>query len=299
MALFRARIPEPFFLRRSSAICTGNIIAPSSPPTDQNKKPLHLLFQEAVGFRAKPETDIETETQSNEVKKKLWELEREIRHLKEAEPKNNTKVAQPKKTKSLYGLFTGKEIAEKVETERKKLEGPLNLKELSPDMKMFVNHLYNEGYFTKANFFRNSHIDFSCFNDSYGRDFIKFAVEMFAKDHQEIAKWLSGSDLKKVALFGCPSLAKKNVFSAKRLRKYLEIQEDIVCNKCVLRHSCKFVNQSVWNSDYKTLNLVVLMRVITLYALELAHPDLPVPDEIKGSVRRLLKEILKLSQTTS
>ncbi|XP_048235566.1 uncharacterized protein LOC8275917 isoform X2 [Ricinus communis] len=269
MALFRARIPEPFFLRRSSAICTGNIIAPSSPPTDQNKKPLHLLFQEAVGFRAKPETDIETETQSNEVKKKLWELEREIRHLKEAEPKNNTKVAQPKKTKSLYGLFTGKEIAEKVETERKKLEGPLNLKELSPDMKI------------------------------YGRDFIKFAVEMFAKDHQEIAKWLSGSDLKKVALFGCPSLAKKNVFSAKRLRKYLEIQEDIVCNKCVLRHSCKFVNQSVWNSDYKTLNLVVLMRVITLYALELAHPDLPVPDEIKGSVRRLLKEILKLSQTTS
>lgn len=41
-------------------------------------------------------------------------------------------------------------------------------------------------------------------------------------------RWLSGSDLKKVALFGCPSIAKKTVFSAKRLRTYFRIQEDNV-----------------------------------------------------------------------
>jgi len=43
-----------------------------------------------------------------------------------------------------------------------------------------------------------------------------------------IHRWLSASDLKKVALFGCPSLTKKNVFAAKRLRKFFEIQENTV-----------------------------------------------------------------------
>jgi hypothetical protein len=43
-----------------------------------------------------------------------------------------------------------------------------------------------------------------------------------------IHRWLSGSDLKKIALFGCPSLEKKNVFAAKRLRKFFEIQENTV-----------------------------------------------------------------------
>ena len=43
----------------------------------------------------------------------------------------------------------------------------------------------------------------------------------------------------------------------------------------------------------------VLMRVITLYGLELVPPELAVPDEIKHCVSRLLKEVLKLSQTIS
>lgn len=70
-----------------------------------------------------------------------------------------------------------------------------------------------------------------------------------------------------------------------------------VCNKCVLKHSCNFVNQSVWRGDIKTLNLAAVMRVITLYALEAVHAELSVPNEIKASVNRLLTEILKLSQT--
>lgn len=41
-------------------------------------------------------------------------------------------------------------------------------------------------------------------------------------------RWLSGSDLKKVALFGCPSLTKKTVFSAKTLRVFFKIQENTV-----------------------------------------------------------------------
>uniref|UniRef100_M1BX02 Uncharacterized protein n=1 Tax=Solanum tuberosum TaxID=4113 RepID=M1BX02_SOLTU len=112
-------------------------------------------------------------------------------------------------------------------------------------------------------------------------------------------RWLSGSDLKKVALFGCPSIAKKNVLSAKRLRTYFRIQEDNVCSKCALKVSCKFVNQNLRKGDMTNLHLAGVMRVITLYALESVPPQLVIPDEIKASVSRLLMDILRLSQTVS
>ena len=47
------------------------------------------------------------------------------------------------------------------------------------------------------------------------------------------------------------------------------------------------------------LHLAVVMRVITLYALESVPPQLVIPDEIKASVSRLLMDILRLSQTVS
>lgn len=47
------------------------------------------------------------------------------------------------------------------------------------------------------------------------------------------------------------------------------------------------------------LDLAIVMRVITLYALESVPPQLVIPDEIKASVSRLLMDILRLSQTVS
>ncbi|XP_050215791.1 uncharacterized protein LOC126666917 [Mercurialis annua] len=290
MSLFRALTLK----HRSTAIYIRTLSSSSSPQSHLKKKSLHHLFREAVGPSPKTGTNPEeSETQSHEIKMKLWELEEEIRQLREAD---DSKVTEPKKMKSLYGLFTGADVQQ---IERSKQEGPMIFKELSADMKMFVTHLYSEGYFKDANFIGRGHLDFCCFNDSYGRDFIKFAAEKFGKEHQQIAKWLSGSDLKKVALFGCPSLSRKDVFSAKRLRQYFQIPEDDVCNKCVLKHSCKFVNRSVWGASDKNLDLAAVMRIITLYALEPTHPELSVPDDIKASVMRLLNETLKLSQTTS
>jgi hypothetical protein len=65
---------------------------------------------------------------------------------------------------------------------------PKVFKVLSPDMEMFITHLYKEGYFNNASFLKDVSLDFSFFHDSYGRDFIKYAAEKFGKDHQEIAK---------------------------------------------------------------------------------------------------------------
>ncbi|KAL5738301.1 hypothetical protein ACOSP7_031062 [Xanthoceras sorbifolium] len=275
----------------------------------ETKKSLHTLFQEAVGLREKTETDDESESENNELKKGLRELEKEVRHLK-ANSNNQenvneiAKAKEPKKEKSwgLYNLFLDKnKVKYEAKLARREEEEPRVFKDLSPDMMLLLSHLYRKGYLKKANFVPDDEkkLVSSCFDDSYSRNFIKFAAERFGKDNQEIAKWLSGSDLKKVALFGCPSLTKKNIFAAKQLRNFFEIQEDTVCGKCALRHSCKFVNQSVWKGGNKNLRLADVMRVITLYALESVHPELQVPDDVKASVSQLLKEVINLSQTTS
>ncbi|XP_059662748.1 uncharacterized protein LOC132308630 [Cornus florida] len=292
----------------------------------KTKKPLNVFFKEAVGLsqnieKSEGESDIET----GELKKKLRKLEEEVRKLnadkkegevlKKKQPKKDDGFSQneskPKKDdgfsqneskpKGLYSLFTNKAAnSEKsVDKESSKVDEPMVFKELSTDMVLFATHLYKEGYFNNANFLPRDKFDDTCFQNNFGRDYLKFATEKFGKDNQEIAKWLSGSDLKKVALFGCPSLSRKNVFSAKRLRTFFRIPENTVCSRCALKQSCKFPNQSVWKGDTKQLNLAVVMRVIVLYALEAVPQQLVVPDEIKASVSRLLKEVVNLSQTIS
>ncbi|KAF9666617.1 hypothetical protein SADUNF_Sadunf16G0247400 [Salix dunnii] len=313
---------DPSVIIHRTLISCSNKLESESQNDDQHGKSLHLSFQEAVGLCEKTgTTNLVTHEKTNGFEIKLLELEREARDLKEPESKKGreekvknvtSRATEEKPSKNLYSVFLG-QSENKVEMKGRE-ERPMVLKEerkmklgredrprvfkgLSPDMEMFITHLYKEGYFSNASFLKDGSLDFGFFNDSYGRDFIKYAAEKFGKDHQEIAKWLSGSDLKRVALFGCPTLMRKSVFSAKRLRNFFEIQEAIVCNQCVLKHSCNFVNQSVWRGDTKTLNLAVVMRVITSYALEAVHPELSVPNEIKASVNRLLTEILNLSQT--
>ncbi|KAK3159798.1 hypothetical protein QOZ80_1BG0051230 [Eleusine coracana subsp. coracana] len=124
-------------------------------------------------------------------------------------------------------------------------------------------------------------------------DVVKAAAERFGNDHQVVAKWLSGSDLKKVALFGCPSVERRTVFASKRLRAFFNIQEDKVCSSCKLRSSCKFVNQEV--PRHNKVILSDTMRIVTLFVLDACPVELQVTDELKASVRKLLKDTLNLS----
>ncbi|XP_028054179.1 uncharacterized protein LOC114258421 [Camellia sinensis] len=193
------------------------------------------------------------------VVKRLRKLEEEVRRLKEnSSEKVRVEKLKKKKiendessSKSLYALFANKggdsEKSRIVESLR--MEDQMVYKELSLELALFVKHLYKEGYFVNANFLPNNKFDITCFVNSYGRDFIRYAVEKFGKDNQEI-----------------------------------------VCSKCALKSSCKFVNQSVWKGNNNNLNLAVVMRVILLYAMESVPPQLVAPDEIKASVSVLLKE---------
>ncbi|RID49354.1 hypothetical protein BRARA_H00159, partial [Brassica rapa] len=260
--------------------------------TEPYKKLLSVVFEEAVGLRPKPETsETQEEEEGNELKRKLFELEKKLTELKNTEPvikKKLKKVVgtvpelQTEKSRNLYTLFKANE--EKREEEHDVVRV---YKELPLEMVSFVKLLHKKGYLNKANFISGEKLE----------TFVKFAAERFGKDYQEIAKWLSGSDLKNIVLFGCPSLEKRAIFAAKTLRKFFDIHENNVCEKCVLKDKCKFPNQSVWDGKSQNLHLSVVMKVITLYPLDLTHPKLQVPQEVQDSVSRLLTEIQNLSRT--
>ncbi|XP_010479909.1 PREDICTED: uncharacterized protein LOC104758695 [Camelina sativa] len=290
--------------------CVSPLIVSRTLTSEAHKKPLSVFFEEAVGLRPKSETsEIEEEEEGNELKRKLLELERKLIELKKTEPVRQKKQKEKKVVTSeetekrhdnLYKLFKGDE-EEKKEVKKKRSQEQEDVirvyKELPIEMVSFVRLLHKEGYLNKANFITGEKLNMGNLDEEYSRTFVKFAAERFGKDYQEIAKWLSGSDLKKIVLFGCPSVEKRAVFAAKTLRNFFDIHENNVCNKCVLKEKCKFPNQSVWDGKTKHLHLSVVMKVITLYPLDLTHPKLQVPQEVQDSVARLLTEIQNLSRT--
>lgn len=94
--------------------------------------------------------------------------------------------------KGLYSVFTSR-IGSRDKALVQTREKEMVYKEISPDMKLFVSHLYKEGYLNDANFLSmensdNDGLDFSRFENSFGFGFIKFAAQNYGKDNQEIAK---------------------------------------------------------------------------------------------------------------
>ncbi|XP_047058310.1 uncharacterized protein LOC124664940 [Lolium rigidum] len=124
-------------------------------------------------------------------------------------------------------------------------------------------------------------------------DVVKTAAERFGNDHQVVAKWLSGSDLKTVALFGCPSVERRTVFASKRSRAFFNIPEDKTCSSCKLRSSCQFANQEV--PRYDKVILSDTMRILALFVLDACSQPLQVTAEVKASVCKLLKDTINLS----
>ncbi|KAF3774662.1 hypothetical protein EJ110_NYTH52624 [Nymphaea thermarum] len=166
--------------------------------------------------------------------------------------------------------------------------------DFSPELISFVERLIEEGNMQKANFLKDGKLKVNSLCSSYARNFVRSIAEQFAREHQEVAKWLSGSELKKVASVGCPQIDRKTAFSAKRLRSFFEIQENNVCEACQLKELCSFKNIGVQTEE--NLNLVNVLRVLTIYALNSAHPKLVVSQETKESVSKLVKEVVDLSK---
>ncbi|KAL5997757.1 hypothetical protein ACLOJK_008687 [Asimina triloba] len=234
-----------------------------------------------------------------ELKEKLRILEREMRALKPnaAEKDRGAEEFQPK-LEGLYSLFKEPPRPEKKTPPRRKKKwwsertesrpSGKALRELSPEFLSFLDRLHEEGYLKEANFMKGRELNLDGCSNYYFHGFVKSAAERFGHSHQEIAKYLSGSHLKEVALFGCPTIEKKTVFAAKELRSFFSIEEDIVCRACKLKSSCSFVNQRVQKKG--NVQLMGTLRVLTSYTLEAESRPLVISDDMKLSINKLLKE---------
>eukprot|EP01018_Ginkgo_biloba_P015231 Gb_38905 [translate_table: standard] len=165
-----------------------------------------------------------------------------------------------------------------------------------PEWILFLEHLNQEGYLSKA---RNQKglIDLKNLPKAKDQGFIKSAAAEFAKDHAHISKLLSGSDLKKVALFGCPSVENKGVFAGKRLRSFFSIEEEIACLPCTMKDTCGAPFAKV--PKVKNFELPDVVRLLCIYGLNAKTSLLTIPDDVKLSVLNLLKELVDYSSRSA
>lgn len=170
----------------------------------KRKKPLDLFFKEAVGLIEKTEESEVSEEDSDddakskgigEVKRKLWNLERKMRNLKsiakaKATDKKDGIGTVEAKPNSLYSLFAkSSPSANKSGAELVQMElGVCASKDLSQEMVSFMDRLFKEGYLVDGNFMKGGKLYLNCLSSSFSQDYLKFAAERFAEDHEEIAK---------------------------------------------------------------------------------------------------------------
>lgn len=112
---------------------------------------------------------------------------------------------------------------------KKKAEGDLgSLEHLWPEWVQFVEHLNERGYLSKAVDFEDGPVYLQGHTTAELYRFIRLAAISFAKDNAGMSELLSRSDLRKVALFYCPSLETGVIAALRRLRSFISSEEDIV-----------------------------------------------------------------------
>ncbi|KAF8398984.1 hypothetical protein HHK36_014849 [Tetracentron sinense] len=129
----------------------------------------------------------------------------------------------------------------------------------------------------------------------------------FARDRFDIFKpgkqkrSLSRTDIQTVVERGCPSLFRKAVNSAKRLRAFVRLDEGDVCSACNLRGSCDRAYVILKESE-EAARTVDIVRMLLIYALDplvLSGGEKPHGREhIETSARKLLSELIELSDTS-
>ncbi|KAF5176988.1 Zinc finger protein var3 protein [Thalictrum thalictroides] len=122
----------------------------------------------------------------------------------------------------------------------------------------------------------------------------------FARERFDIFKLLSREHIKDVVEYGCPSLFRKAVNSAKRLRATLKLDEGDVCCACNLRGSCDRAYEIMKDSEpsARTVDIVRMLLIYALDPLVLSGGERPQGREhVEAAARKLLSELSELSET--
>ncbi|XP_057960474.1 uncharacterized protein LOC131152687 [Malania oleifera] len=134
----------------------------------------------------------------------------------------------------------------------------------------------------------------------FTRDFktVQTACLNFGRDRFDILRSLSRQDIQLLVGYGCPSVDKKVVFSAKLLRKHAHLDEGDVCSSCSLRSSCERAYLLTNKED--EARTIDIMRILLTFGFDpvngsVVNKPLLKVKSVKTVVRKLLHEVVKLS----
>ncbi|CAN0903341.1 Zinc finger protein VAR3, chloroplastic [Linum grandiflorum] len=122
---------------------------------------------------------------------------------------------------------------------------------------------------------------------------IRTACLNFARDQFGLIRFFSREDIQIISKFGCPTLDRKVINSAKRLRAHVGVDEGNVCSSCNLRGDCD--RAYVKAREDEGGRTVDVMRILMTHGLDFvsgAVVNKPCQSKlVKESIRKLLKEM--------
>ncbi|KAL6637701.1 hypothetical protein ACP70R_025273 [Stipagrostis hirtigluma subsp. patula] len=108
---------------------------------------------------------------------------------------------------------------------------------------------------------------------------------------------LPKQDIQAIVERGCPNIHRKAVNSAKRLRKFVQVEEDDACNACKLRGSCDKAH--LVPEAEEGVRTVDVVRILLSYAIDPVSlsGEKSVDGSVQESARKLLSQLATLSDT--
>ncbi|XP_042993233.1 uncharacterized protein LOC122319303 [Carya illinoinensis] len=308
--------PEPpFRLSLLKSFSTSQAPPSSSSSSDPPPKPSSLSARLSFVF---DQIDTIEKQQQNLLSQKDQTLQR-IRAWRQSK---QSQVDQPQSEPSQFGLGSDMNGNDKVDTDSISAKGELEVVKEKKEAVVEVVHPWPEWIelmqrLVKQNYFDHRRKDEDRMIEDLGFDASKFAAEddkveldftdyklvqtacvNFGKDRFDILRSLSRQDIQILVGFGCPSVDKKVVFSAKLLRKYVHLDEGDVCSSCSLRNSCE--RGYLLTNKEDEARTIDIMRVLLTFGFDpvngsVINKALLKQKSVKTVVRKLLHKVVKLS----
>ncbi|KAL3574986.1 hypothetical protein D5086_023087, partial [Populus alba] len=162
-----------------------------------------------------------------------------------------------------------------------------------PEWVTFVDKLKTRGYFMETSEDENI-IAYTDMNQ------LRDGCLSFARDRYDVLKSLSIPDIQTVVESGCPNILRKVVNSAKRMRAYVQKDEEDACSACIHRGCCDraFVILKSKEAEGRTIDIVRVLMFHALDPLVISEGEKsPGSELIEASARKLLSELVELSET--
>ncbi|XP_010916201.1 uncharacterized protein [Elaeis guineensis] len=164
-----------------------------------------------------------------------------------------------------------------------------------PEWVELMERLLKKGYLDRTAFQRASPA--SSLSASKDSNHIRTACLNFARNHFDLIRYLSRRDIRIIVKWGCPSIDRKVVNSAKRLRAHVGIEEGDVCSSCSLRGTCE--RAYVKAREDEGGRTVDVIRILLTLGLDIITGSVENPaclnKTVKESVRKLLNEMVEFS----